>query len=355
MFTMRESYTTDQARWEAVVTRDRAADGVFFFGVATTGVYCRPGCSSRLPKRSNVRFFESCGAAEQAGFRPCKRCAPADSRGMDVYHDAIIAACARIDAAESPPSLDELAGEVGVSPSHFQRLFKATTGVSPKQYALARRAERVKRQLRQDASVTEALYNAGYNASSRLYEESDAVLGMTPSAFRDGAPGQLIRYADAPCYLGRVLVATTVRGICAIELGDTPQALVERLHERFPHAEIAPAAPELAGWVARVVELLEAPERGLDLPLDIQGTAFQRRVWEALRSIPAGERASYADVARRIGQPGAVRAVAQACPANPVAVAIPCHRVVRSDGALSGYRWGAERKRALLEREAEVS
>jgi AraC family transcriptional regulator of adaptative response/methylated-DNA-[protein]-cysteine methyltransferase len=354
MFMTDSRYAVEQERWDAVVRRDRAADGAFLYAVTTTGIYCRPGCSSRLPNRDNVRFFDTYVAAEQAGYRPCKRCAPPKPHGFDAYHDAVVAACERINAAEKAPSLQELARDAGISASHFQRVFKAATGVSPKQYALARRAERVKAQLLSGETVTEALYNAGYGASSRLYEESGEVLGMTPGAFRDGARGQAIRYAEAPCYLGRVLVAATERGICAIELGDRREQLVDRLHERFPKAKIEPAEPELAGWLAQVVALLDAPQRGLDLPLDIQGTAFQRRVWEALRAIPAGTRASYGDVARAIGQPGAVRAVAQACAANPVAVAIPCHRIVRSDGSLSGYRWGTERKRALLAREAEA-
>ncbi|MEN9936847.1 MAG: bifunctional DNA-binding transcriptional regulator/O6-methylguanine-DNA methyltransferase Ada [Chloroflexota bacterium] len=347
------TYTTDDARWEAIVARDRGADGVFFYGVRTTGVYCRPWCPSRRPNRGNVRLFESCAEAEAAGFRACKRCAPAPTALRPPHADAILAACKRIEEAEAEPALRELADAAGLSPYHFQRLFKATVGVTPKQYALSHRQRRVRDRLRQDATVTDALYNAGFESSSRFYEGGVGALGMTPSAYRAGGPGERITAAVMPCYLGWALVAATERGICAIEFGDGPEALRGRLHERFPRAEISDGDGAFSAWIGRVLAFIEAPRGVLDVPLDIQGTAFQRRVWEALRSLHHGETVSYGELAERIGQPGATRAVAQACGANTLAVAIPCHRVVRSDGELGGYRWGVERKRALLAREAE--
>ncbi len=343
---------TDQTRWEAVVQRKQETDGAFVYGVLTTGVYCRPGCPSRLPRRENVRFFETAQEAEMAGFRPCKRCSPNEHERRDTNAAAIAQACRTIEEAEEPPSLEALAEGAGLSPFYFHRLFKKIVGVTPKQYALQKRLERVRASLQASSTVTEAAYEAGFASSSRFYQEAPAALGMRPTDYKNGARGLAIRYTIAPSYLGWVLVATTVRGICAIDLGDSPQALQERLQASFPAAELHDE-PNLGAWVAKVLSLLQAPRLGLDLPLDIQGTAFQRRVWSALREIPAGTTASYADIAARIGQPKAARAVAQACAANPIAVAIPCHRVVRGDGEMGGYRWGVERKKALLERERE--
>lgn len=345
-------YTTDDARWAAVVARDRGADGAFLFGVITTGIYCRPGCSSRTPRRDHVRYFTTPEAAEEAGLRPCKRCLPRG--GERPQAEAVARACALIEAAPELPTLRELADAAGLSPFHFHRVFKATTGVTPAEYGRARREERLRQSLRAADSVTEAIFAAGYGSTSAAYGSS-APLGMTPGAYRAGAEGEHIRYAVADSYLGPVLVAATTRGICAIEFGESAEQLQARLVARFPNAALASGDTTFDETVARVLALIEAPAQGLDLPLDIQGTAFQRRVWAALRTIPAGHTASYSEVAARIGQPGAARAVAQACAANRLAVAVPCHRVVRGDGDLSGYRWGTARKQALLEREAASS
>lgn len=346
------SYTSDEARWAAVRGRDRGADGAFVYGVLTTGVYCRPGCASRAPRRANVRFFGTPDEAEAAGLRPCKRCAPRADRPDQAEAAAIARAVAAIEAADEPPTLRELAAAAGLSPFYFHRRFKAALGVTPAAYARARRSERLREQLAAAPTVSAAIYEAGFGSSGRLYAEAGATLGMTPAAYRAGAPGEQIRYAVAPSALGQVLVAATGRGLCAIELGDDPVALAAGLRARFPHAALEGDSPELAAAVRAVVELVERPGRGLELPLDMRGTAFQRRVWAALREIPPGATASYAEVAQRIGQPGAARAVAQACAANTLAVAVPCHRVVRGDGEAGGYRWGGARKRALLAREA---
>jgi len=341
-------------RWAAVVARDAGCDGRFWYSVRTTGVYCRPSCSSRRARPENVRFHESTGAAERAGFRPCKRCRP-DQAPLAAQHAAlVIQACRRIEQAEQAPSLEELAQAAGLSPWHFHRVFKAATGLTPKGYALAHRGERVRRELARGRAVTEAIYEAGYNSNARFYEQSDAVLGMKPSAYRAGGTDTRIRFAIGECTLGSILVAQSARGICAISLGDDPETLVRELQDRFPQAILSGGDVEFERLVATVVGFVEAPQLGLDLPLDVRGTAFQQRVWQALRELPAGDTASYAEIARRIGAPRAVRAVAGACASNTLAVAIPCHRVVRNDGALSGYRWGVERKRALLEREAQA-
>lgn len=345
------SFETADERWAAVVARNSAADGRFVYAVTTTGVYCRPSCASRQPRRANVRFFADAAAAEQAGFRACKRCRPHMSGHPDDHTALVERACRVIEESEQPPKLAQLAAETGLSPTYFQRVFKAVVGVTPRQYAATQRANRVQHQLRADATVTDAIYNAGFGSSGRFYAQSAEFLGMTPSSFRKGAGGEQITYAIADCYLGRVVVAATARGICMIEFADNVQTLEQRLHERFPRATLQPGDAAFSEWLAQIVAFLEAPGRGLNLPLDIQGTAFQQRVWAALRNIPAGTTASYSDIAAQIGQPNAVRAVAQACAANHLAVAIPCHRVVRSDGDLSGYRWGTERKRTLLERE----
>ena len=342
----------DEERWQAVQRRDSAFDGKFLFAVRTTGVYCRPSCASRPAKRENVSFFATGAQAEKAGYRACKRCRPDKLDAPDPQIEAVKRACERIESAEEAPKLAELAARAGLSPYHFHRVFKTITGVTPKAYAAEKRARRAASKLRTAGTVTEAIYDAGFNSSSRFYESTAARLGMTPGAVRRGGAGAVIRFAVGEASLGAVLVAATNKGVCAIMLGDDPQALVRELQDRFPRAELKGGDAEFERTVARVVGLVEAPGQRLDLPLDIRGTAFQQRVWAALRAIPPGRTATYTEVARAIGQPTAVRAVAQACGANPLAVAIPCHRVVRSDGDLSGYHWGVERKRKLLDREA---
>jgi len=315
-------------------------------------VYCRPSCGARLPRPENVSFYDTREDAERAGFRPCKRCKP-DAAPLAEQHAARIAdVCQFIESSEELPSLQELAGRAGLSLYHFHRLFKAATGVTPRQYASAQRALRVRRMMSKSDTITEAIYDAGYNSNGRFYAASNDTLGMTPSAYRSGGARMRIRFAVGECSLGSILVAQSERGICAILLGDDPGMLARDLQDRFPEAELIGGDEAFEQLVAEVVGFVEAPEMGLDLPLDVRGTAFQQRVWQALRKIPAGGRVSYAAIAEALGSPRSVRAVAQACGANVLAVAIPCHRVVRSDGALSGYRWGVERKRALLEREA---
>ncbi|GJE27834.1 bifunctional DNA-binding transcriptional regulator/O6-methylguanine-DNA methyltransferase Ada [Methylobacterium organophilum] len=341
----------DAARWAALAARDPAADGRFVYSVRTTGVYCRPSCPSRPARRENVAFHASCAAAEAAGFRPCRRCRPNEASLTERQTEAVARACRLIDAAETMPSLDVLAKAAGLSSFHFHRVFRAVTGITPKAYARARLASRVAESLQVAGSVTQAVYEAGYNAPSRFYAEASERLGMSPTAYRKGGLGARIRFAVGACALGAILVAATEKGLCAILLGDDPDALVRDLQDRFPKAELTGGDADFERWVAEVIGFVEAPGRGLDLPLDIGGTAFQQRVWAALRAIPVGRTATYAEIARAIGEPAAVRAVAMACGANTLAVAIPCHRVVRSDGALSGYRWGVERKRDLLARE----
>jgi AraC family transcriptional regulator of adaptative response/methylated-DNA-[protein]-cysteine methyltransferase len=346
------AFSGDDERWAAVVRRDRSADGVFYYSVRTTGVYCRPSCASRLALRKNVRFHASCEEAQRAGFRACKRCRP-NASGIDEQHAAGVAkACRLIESSEEMPNLDMLAAAAGMSRFHFHRVFKRITGVTPKVFAAARRAQRVRDELRRHGTVTEAIYDAGFNSNGRFYAQSAEVLGMTPATFRAGGAGESIRFAVGQCSLGSILVAATDKGICAIALGNDPNALLHDLQDRFSQAQLVGGDRDFEKLVARVVGFVETPSLGLDLPLDVRGTAFQQRVWQALREIPAGATASYAQVAERIGAPTATRAVAQACASNAIAVAIPCHRVVRNDGGLSGYRWGVERKQALLDREA---
>lgn len=351
MTTNQQRYASDQARWTAIVERDRSAQGSFWYGVRTTGVYCRPGCASRQPSRRNVRFFDSSTAAEQAGFRPCKRCQPAAQ--YTGQQTAILAACARIEAADEPIALDDLAASAGLSPFHFHRLFKAHTGVTPRQYALAQRRARLAERLRQDTTVGEAALNSGFASIKAIYEQQHEVLGMTPTHYRSGARGLRIRYASAPCSLGWVVVAATDRGVCAIQLGDSAVEVERTIHERFPNADLQADDGALDAWLADAVALIETPERGSSFPLDVQGTAFQQRVWAALREIPPGQTATYSQIAERIGHPGAARAVGQACAINAVAVAIPCHRALGSRGDLTGYRWGTQRKQELLRRERD--
>lgn len=346
-------FTDDNERWSALVNRDRRADGLFLYAVKTTGIYCRPTCPSRNPKRDNVEFFTTWDQAERHGYRACRKCKPAAS-SVSQIPDTVVEACRLIDESEEPPSLDRLAVLVGLSPSYFHRLFKKTVGITPRAYAAARRAERFREGLKRRPTVTQAMVEAGYGASSRCYEEVGQTLGMTPTQFKHGGVDQTIRFAVVECYLGWVAVAATERGICSIEFGDQPEELRENLTARFANADLREDDPAFLDWVRQVVDYVEAPDRGLDLSLDIRGTAFQRMVWEQLRAVPAGTTATYAEIAHRIGKPNAVRAVASACAANRLAVAIPCHRIVRKNGDVSGYRWGVERKRELIKREAST-
>ena len=341
----------DDPRWACIVARDKTADGQLWYSVATTGVYCRPSCPSRIANPRNVQFHDSLQSARATGFRPCRRCNP-DGLSTEAENAALVAkACRIIEESEEEPSLEQLAVAIERSPSYFHRVFKATTGLTPKDYAAAHRARKVRQGLASGNSVTEAIYDAGYNSSGRFYEKSTDMLGMTPSQYRAGGANEEIKFAVGQTSLGAILVASSTKGVAAILLGDDPDELVRNLQDRFPKAHLIGADRDYEALVARVVGFVEAPRIGLDLPLDVRGTAFQQRVWQALQEIPVGEAVSYAEIAERIGSPRAVRAVAGACAANKLAVAIPCHRVVRKDGSLSGYAWGVERKRALLDRE----
>jgi len=345
----------DEARWNAVVARDRKQDGSFVYAVRTTGVYCKPSCASRQALRENVRFFADPEAAEAAGFRACKRC---DPRATESASSRVIAkARAYLEAhVDAPPALDTLAKEVGMSPSHLQRTFKREVGMSPRTYAAALRADRLKAHLRAGATVSRATFDAGYGASSRAYDAASEQLGMTPGAYRRGGKGVHIRYMTAPTALGRVLVAATERGVCAVTLGDDDAALEDALNSEYPQSTRTRVRgshgdERLRGWVAAVSAYLEGTAREIAVPLDVPGTPFQQRVWQALQRIPYGETRSYSEVAESIAAPAAVRAVAGACARNRVSLVIPCHRVVRGTGALGGYRWGLARKERLLARE----
>lgn len=347
------SATQDDIRWAAVLARDPSADGRFVYAVKTTGVYAAPSAASRLPKRENVTFFDSAQDAQAAGFRASNRSA-SDRSTIERNNAHIVAqACRHIEQSDTLVSLDELARQAGLSRYHFHRLFKSVMGLTPRAFAQARRSQKVRVELTRKSTVTGAIYDAGFNANSRFYEQSNDILGMTPTAYRRGGLGTDIKFAIGQCSLGAILVARSNQGVCAITLGDDPQILVNELQDRFPKATLVGADADFEQLVAQVVGLIEAPALGLALPLDVRGTAFQQRVWQALRDIAPGTTATYAQIAERIGSPKAVRAVAGACAANSLAVAIPCHRVVRSDGSLSGYRWGVQRKRALLDRESD--
>jgi AraC family transcriptional regulator of adaptative response/methylated-DNA-[protein]-cysteine methyltransferase len=342
----------DAARWRAITARDPAAEGAFFYAVTTTGVYCRPTCPSRRPLREHVRCFDTVAAAERAGFRPCRRCHP--ERGAspdDDRRNRVLAACRTIERAESPPTLAALADKAGLSRFHFQRLFKRVVGVTPREYHAAQRRERLQQSLGRGDAVDAALYDAGYGSPSRVYERTGALLGMSPGAYRNGAPGAQVRCGYARTALGWLVVAATARGVCAIELGASRAALAERMGRRFSRATLVGADPELDAWLDALVAFIATPSQRIELPLDVRGTAFQQRVWRALQAIPPGATLSYGELARRVGLPQGARAVARAVASNPAALAIPCHRVIASDGAIGGYRWGVERKRKLLARE----
>jgi AraC family transcriptional regulator, regulatory protein of adaptative response / methylated-DNA-[protein]-cysteine methyltransferase len=344
--------TESDPRWAVIVARDRRADGAFYYSVATTGVYCRPSCGSRRANPKNVRFHRTTADAERAGFRPCRRCKP-DQPALEQIQAAKVAdICRAIESAGETPGLADLARRAGLSPYHFHRVFKSVTGVTPRDYAAAHRSRRVRDELqKRSKTVTEAIYDAGFNSGGRFYETSGQLLGMTPTDYRAGGAETEMHFAVGECSLGSILVARSAKGVCAILLGDDPAVLVRDLEDRFPRATLVGGDTAFEQVVAKVVGFVERPALGLDLPLDVRGTAFQQRVWQALREIPAGSTASYTEIAARLGAANGARAVAHACGSNPLAVAIPCHRVVRADGSLSGYRWGVERKRTLLRRE----
>jgi AraC family transcriptional regulator of adaptative response/methylated-DNA-[protein]-cysteine methyltransferase len=340
-----------EACWTAVENRDARADGNFFYGVRTTGVYCRPGCASRRPLRANAVFFATTEAAEAAGFRACKRCRPTDGSAASRHLAAIERACALLRTSETMPSLAELADAAAISRFHFHRVFKQITGVTPREYARSHRLGRLGEKLDAGQPIAASIYASGFGSSSRAYEAAPGGLGMTPGARRRGGSGETIRFVTVETPLGWALVAATERGICMTALGDDRDRLAAALRQRFPAAAVIAEDAGLKGWADRIVRFITAPDQNLDLPLDIQGTAFQARVWRALQKIPLGKTASYTEIAATLGQPKAVRAVAQACAANKLALIVPCHRVIRSDGDLGGYRWGLERKRELLARE----
>ena len=341
------------AAWHAVERRDRRSDGSFVYAVRSTRVYCKPSCPSRRPSRVNVRFFLTCDDAERAGYRPCLRCRPAEERAASATDAALERARIYLNQHDDRPvPLAELAEHAGVSPWHLQRSFKRVFGVSPKAYQDARRVGQFKSRLRAGDTVSRATYKAGFGSSSRVYERSGALLGMTPAAYRRGGAGVRIAYSITDAPIGRVLVATTDRGVCAVELGDTDADVLRALENDFPRATIERSEGEHRAWVSAVVERLRDPRGQNDIPVDMAGSAFQLRVWKALQEIPPGERRSYRDVASAIGRPGATRAVARACATNRLAVVVPCHRVVRGNGDLAGYKWGADRKRRLLATES---
>jgi AraC family transcriptional regulator of adaptative response/methylated-DNA-[protein]-cysteine methyltransferase len=345
----------DDARWAAVEARDASRDGAFVYGVTSTGVYCRPSCASRRPTRANARFFDSPRDAKAAGFRACLRCRPDDDAARSATAAGVESARAYLDAnRDRAVSLAELAKHSGLSASHLQRSFKRVVGVSPKQYQTARRLTRFKSRLRAGDTVSRATYEAGFGSSSRVYEKSNDSLGMTPASFRRGGAGVAMAYTIGESPLGRVLVAATARGVCAVEIGATDAEVERRLRADFPNASIRRDDDAHATWVRAVLDRVREPARAGSnrIPLDLDGTDFQLKVWAALQAIPAGTRRSYGDVARAIGRPTATRAVARACASNKVAIVVPCHRVVRSDGTTSGYRWGENRKRRLLEDES---
>jgi len=349
---MNETTLLDEQRWQAVLARNPQADGQFVFAVLTTGIFCRPSCRARHALRQNVRFFPDADSAVAAGFRPCKRCQPDKAHPQQQRLDKVATAC-RLLEQDTPVTLDQLATEVGISPYHFHRLFKSVTGMTPKAWQQAFRARRLRNTLAESDTVTDAVLAAGFPDSSSYYRQADAALGMTARQFRRGGDDADIRYALSDCALGRCLVAESERGICAILLADSDEQLLAELHTIFPHARNVQGDEAMLERVAQVIRRLDRADAPFTLPLDLRGTAFQLQVWQALRELPAGTTISYQRLAQQIGKPGAVRAVASACAANKLAIVIPCHRVVRGDGALSGYRWGIARKAQLLQQEAK--
>jgi AraC family transcriptional regulator of adaptative response/methylated-DNA-[protein]-cysteine methyltransferase len=344
----RQQFATDETRWRALMKKDARGDGKFWYAVKTTGVFCRPSCPSRQPNRENVAFYTTITDAEKAGFRACKRCDPKGIGLAGRHADAVAIACRLIEQADELPSLEQIAETAKLSPGYFHRIFKAATGLTPKEYANGHRAGRVKTVLPQMGTVTEAIYESGFNSNGRFYAGSTKMLGMKPSEYRNGGTGNTIRFAVGESSLGSILVAASQKGVCAIFLGDDPDLLARNLQNQFPKADIIGGDAEFENLVAQVVGFVESPGVGLKLPLDIRGTAFQQRVWKELQRVSLGETISYSELANRIKLPKSVRAVAQACGANTLAVAIPCHRVVRTDGDISGYRWGVARKKKLL-------
>jgi len=337
--------------WEAAVARNARFDGQFVFAVSSTRIYCRPSCPARRPRRERVSFFDQPEAAEQAGFRPCGRCRPRGAAASDQKVEVVRRACQLLEQSDETMSLTNLSERLGVSSFHLQRTFKKVTGISPRQYAEARRTSRFKESVRDGQPITSAMYDSGYGSSSRLYERANAELGMTPATYSRNGRGAVISYALAKCDLGCLLVAATEKGVCAVRLGSPETELESALRDEFSAACVRRDDGQLRDWVNEILEHLAGKRPNLDLPLDVRATAFQRLVWEALRAIPYGATRSYSEVAKAIKSPSAVRAVARACATNPVALVIPCHRVIREDEGLGGYRWGLERKKELLERE----
>ena len=347
-----QDFSADAGRYEAIRTRDERADGQFYYSVSTTGVYCRPTCAARPARRENIDFHSTPEAAERAGFRPCKRCRPRELPQAERHAQIIEAARTHLEISESPLALGALAAKAGLSPFYLHRLFKKYVGMTPREYTAAHRLQRASASLRDGSSVTSAIYEAGYSSSSRFYENGSGALGMSPTSVRRGGDGIEMRAVVKRCSLGRVLVAATSRGVCSITFGDDRAAMLAELHERFPHAVVLPSDKAHDALAAKIVTMVDAARLAANLPLDLIGTAFQQKVWRALQQIPHGTTSTYSEIARRIGSPRAVRAVGTACGKNPLSFAVPCHRVLREDGSLGGYRWGLERKKRLLEREA---
>jgi AraC family transcriptional regulator of adaptative response/methylated-DNA-[protein]-cysteine methyltransferase len=347
--------TADERRWKSVLARETRADGEFVYAVSSTGIYCKPSCASRRPGRDRVVFFDTCDAAVRAGYRACKRCRPDDTNTGDPWIEKVRRACVYLANVDGHVSLAHLAARLGGSPYHLQRSFRRIVGVSPREYASACRLKKMRRGLRAGQRVTDAMLDAGYGSSSRFYEKAAAALAMKPQAYRNGAAGKDIAYAIGDSPLGRLLVAATAKGVCAVFMSDSDVKLERALRQEFPKATIVPGHAGLTQWVRDIVRHLEGRRPRLELPLDIQATAFQWQVWNALSAIPYGETRTYKEVAASIGRPSAVRAVAHACASNPVSIVIPCHRVVRTSGELAGYRWGLERKRALLSAEHKMN
>lgn len=348
------AYSTDDHRWQAVVARDKDADGQFFYAISTTKIYCYPSCPSRLALRANTRFFKTSAEAEQADFRPYKRCQSNQDTPSSRDARLISQACRLIENSHEIPRLETLAQSQHLSSSHFHRLFKSITGVTPRAYAIAHRANKIRTELNQNTLITDAIYQAGFNSNGRFYATSNKVLGMTPTNFKNGGDSENIHYSIGACSFGSILVAYSDKGICAVLIHDDEQPLFADLQKRFPKATLVEDKTDFKNWLVQIIHFVEAPKKGLQLPLDIRGTIFQQRVWQLLQKIPLGTTASYTDIATKLGDPKAVRAVARACAANPIAILVPCHRVVRRDGGISGYRWGVENKRMLIAREANI-